>query len=56
MDYYYHGTNIIYNNGLDIMLDIIESGGIKSNNKRLGNSPGLYNGDDYISVGKWDRK
>ena len=56
MDYYYHGTNIIYNNGLDIMIDIIESGGIKSNNKRLGNSPGLYNGDDYISVGKWNRE
>ena len=56
MDFYYHGTNQIYNNGLDIMIDIIESGGIKSNNKRLGHSIGLYNGDDYISVGKWNRE
>ena len=56
MDYYYHGTNQVFNNGLDIMIDIIESGGIKSNNKRLSNSFGLYNGDDYISVGKWDRE
>lgn len=56
MDYYYHGTNLIYNNGLDIMIDIIESGGIKSNNKRLSKSFGIYNGDDYISVGKWDRE
>ena len=56
MNFYYHGTNQIYNNGLDIMIDIIESGGIKSNNKRLGHSTSLYNGDDYISVGKWNRK
>ena len=35
MDYYYHGTNQIHNKGLDIMIDIIESGGIKSNNKRM---------------------
>ena len=56
MEYYYHGTNLIYNNGLDIMINIIESGGIKSNNKRLSYSTGGYNGDDYISVGKWDRE
>ena len=56
MEYYYHGTNQIYNKGLDIMIDIIESGGIKSNNIRLGHYTGLYNGDDYISVGKWNKK
>ncbi len=56
MEYYYHGTNQIYNKGLDIMIDIIESGGIKSNNKRSGHSIGLYNGDDYISVGKWNKE
>ena len=56
MDYYYHGTNQIHNKGLDIMIDIIESGGIKSTNKRLGSSSGIYNGCDYISVGKWDRE
>lgn len=56
MDYYYHGTNQLYSKGLDIMIDIIKSGGIKSNNKRLSKSFGIYNGDDYISVGKWDRE
>lgn len=55
MEYYYHGTNQVYNKGLDIMIDIIESGGIKSSNKRLAHSTGLYNGADYISVGKWNR-
>ena len=55
MDYYYHGTNQVHSKGLDIMIDIIESGGIKSNNKRSGSSFGIYNGDDYISVGKWNR-
>ena len=56
MDYYYHGTNQIFNKGLDIMIDIIESGGIKSKNRRFGDLSGLYNGDDYISVGKWNRE
>ena len=50
MDYYYHGTE-----SLDSMIKIIESGGIKSKNKRKANYETLYNGDDYISLGKWDK-
>ena len=49
MEYYYHGTE-----SLDQMIEIIESGGIKSKNKRNANYDTLYNGDDYISLGKWD--
>lgn len=46
---YYHGTD-----SLDTMIKIIESGGIKSKNKRQADYDTLYNGDDYISVGKLD--
>lgn len=49
MEYYYHGTD-----SLDTMIKIIESGSIKSKNKRKSKQYTLYNGDDYISVGKWD--
>ena len=55
MEYYFHGTDQLYSDGLDKMIKIIESGGIKSMNERGENTPGLYNGDDYISVGKWDK-
>ncbi len=54
MEYYFHGTDQLYSGGLDIMIEIIESGGIKSKNQRGDTIPGKYNGGDYISLGKWD--
>ena len=54
MDYYYHGTGVYVKTALDVMIEIIESGGIKSKNKRKDNKETLFNGDDYISVAKWD--
>ena len=52
MGYYYHGTG--YNeDALDTMIQIIESGGIKSMNQRNTYYDTLYNGEDYISVSKW---
>ena len=52
MGYFYHGTGDS-DEALDIMLQIIESGGIKSKNKRNECYYTLFNGDDYISVAKW---
>lgn len=46
---YYRGTD-----SLDTMIKIVESGGIKSKNKRQADYDTLYNGDDYISIGKID--
>jgi len=54
MDYYYHGTGEYVKTALDTMIKIIETGGIKSKNKRNDNRNTLFNGDDYISVAKWD--
>ena len=52
MGYYYHGTGET-EEALDTMIKIIESGGIKSKNKRNEDYYTLFNGDDYISVAKW---
>ena len=52
MDYFFHGTGE-GEDALDVMLQIIRSGGIKSKNKRNEDYDTLFNGDDYISVAKW---
>ncbi len=52
MEYFFHGTG----NGeeaLNKMLQIIESGGIKSKNMRNEDYDTLFNGDDYVSVARW---
>lgn len=54
MNYYYHGVGEFLEYALRTMLEIIESGGIMSKNMRKTNDLTLYNGDDYISVAKWE--
>ena len=50
---FFHGTGDDYYS-LERMLKIIESGGIKSLNKRGVKDIGLFNGRNYISVCSWD--
>lgn len=52
--YFYHGTGEDINEGISTMLEIIESGSIQSANKRQADIKTLYNGNDYISVCRWD--
>jgi hypothetical protein len=52
MEYFFHGTGEDCS-ALEIMIDIIESGGIKSKNKRNEHYFTLFNGDDYVSVTRW---
>ena len=52
MEYFFHGTGE-GDEALNTMIEIIESGGIKSKNKRHEDYYTLFNGDDYVSVAKW---
>ena len=53
MDYYYHGTGLLIEDGLGTMIKIIEFGGIKSKRLRNASYMPMYNGEDYISVSRW---
>ena len=54
MNYFFHGTGEFLESALDTMITIIKTGGIKSKNKRKSNDLTLFNGDDYISVAKYE--
>lgn len=56
MDYFYHGTGDYVETALDKMIKIIESGGIKSKNKQKSNNYTMFNGDDHVSVARWEGK
>ncbi len=54
MNYFFHGTGDNLEVALDIMIRIIKTGAIQSKNKRKSKDLTLFNGDDYISVARWE--